>query len=361
MSQQQSVGFGVPYSWLAGWRDRCWRPLGWLVSMIVVIVAMNASVYGVHAAPRIGVKALLVNMFSVESAPIIEHFGPWNKYRVAGLPDQSSTLRCRADGLCQVTTGMGYANVALSLDAVQRDARFDMRQAYVIVAGIAGVNPHYGTVGTTAWSRHLVDMGIQWNIDPRDNKGTPWPSGYTGIDAPNTHSSGPLLYKTEVATLDQALVDKAYSLTRQVHLHDNARARSWRQRYGYAPANQPPQVTVCDTVSSDTWWAGKRNGQRAQQWTRILTHGRGKYCMTAQEDNATYETLRRGTVMGVANVHRLLVLRAGSDFDRAYPGGSEVENLRQYSKQGGEIAPINLVITLTPILNSITQHWNEWA
>ena len=87
------------------------------------------------------------------------------------------------------------------------------------------------------------------------------------------------------------------------------------------PASLPPSVLLCDTVSADTWWSGTRLGERAEAWTRLLTDGKGRYCTTQQEDNATYEAFKRATAAGLADDSRVAVLRAGSDFDRPAPGG----------------------------------------
>jgi purine nucleoside permease len=66
-----------------------------------------------------------------------------------------------------------------------------------------------------------------------------------------------------------------------------------------------------------------------------LTDGQGLYCTTQQEDNATYEVLKRATAAGRLDVQRLAVLRSGSDFDRPYDGQTSVDGLLNYGAQGG--------------------------
>ena len=39
-------------------------------------------------------------------------------------------------------------------------------------AGIAGINPERGTIGSVAWARYLVDYGISWEIDAREIPGS---------------------------------------------------------------------------------------------------------------------------------------------------------------------------------------------
>ena len=89
--------------------------------------------------------------------------------------------------------------------------------------------------------------------------------------------------------LNPQLTDAAVALSRNVVLADSAQAQAARAKFNYAPANRPPAVIQCDTSSGNTWFSGTLIGERARQWTKILTDGKGTYCMTAQEDNATYE------------------------------------------------------------------------
>ena len=77
-------------------------------------------------------------------------------------------LRCNADDVCLLTTGMGHANAAASTLAVALDPRFDLRQTWFLIAGIAGIDPARGTLGTAAWARWLVDVGIAHEIDARE-------------------------------------------------------------------------------------------------------------------------------------------------------------------------------------------------
>ncbi len=100
---------------------------------------------------------------------------------------------------------------------------------------------------------------------------------------------------------------------------------------------------------------------RARQWTKILTDGKGTYCTTQQEDNATFEALTRGATVHRVDLNRVAVLRAGSDFDRPYAGQSSADNLLNYSSQGGfAIAIDNLSLTGNPLVQDIVTHWGEW-
>ena len=66
-----------------------------------------------------------------------------------------------------------------------------------------------------------------------------------------------------------------------------------------------------------------------------MTGGKGVFCMSAQEDNATLTALHRGAAMGKVDVNRVAVLRSGSDYSVPYPGQSDSDCLVNNLQQGG--------------------------
>ncbi len=160
---------------------------------------------------------------------------------------------------------MGYANASASIAALIYSKRFDLRQTYWLVAGIAGIDPRRGTLGSAAWARYLVDFGLQWELDDRDAP-KDWPSGYLGINTKNPREKPPLEYGTEVFKLDERLLQRALALSRNVNLSDSPEAQKARAAYPSAPADQPPSVVQCDTLSSDTWFSGTHLSERAGVW-----------------------------------------------------------------------------------------------
>ncbi|GAB6851039.1 purine-nucleoside phosphorylase [Paraburkholderia kururiensis] len=306
------------------------------------------------------VKVMIVSMFGPEGQVWLDRLGPWQDIKVAGLSPDYPAVHCNKQDVCVMTTGMGHANAAASIMALAFSPRFDLRHTYFMVAGIAGIDPAQGTLGSAAWAKYLVDFGIQWEIDGREIP-SGWNTGYLGINTKSPSDKPPLDYRTEVFQLNTKLTDAAFALSRNVTLSDNAQAQAARAKYGYAPANQPPTVVQCDTLAGDTWWSGTLLGERARDWTKILTDGKGVYCTTQQEDNATYEALTRAAAVGRVDLNRVAVLRAGSDFDRPYAGQSSADNLLNYAAQGGfSIAIENLYRAGNPLVQDIATHWAEW-
>lgn len=306
------------------------------------------------------VKVMIVTMFGPEGQAWLGKLGPWRAVKVAGLSPDYPDVHCNSQDVCVVTTGMGYANAAATVMALTFSPRFDLRRSYFLISGIAGVDPAQGTLGSAAWSKYLVDFGLQWELDAREIPAG-WPSGYLGIHTKKPDEKPPLHYRSEVFRLNARLADAAYALSRHAVLADSPRAQAARAKFGYAPADRPPSVLQCDTSSGDTWFSGTLLGARASRWTKILTDGKGTYCMTAQEDNATFEALTRASNAGRVDLARVAVLRTGSDFDRPYPGQTSAENLLDYADQGGFVpATENLYRAGNPLVQNIVAHWNEW-
>jgi purine nucleoside permease len=340
----------------------------WHAAVVLLLATASALLPEVQAqaqpAPR-AIKVVVISMFAPEAQPWVEPFGLNESIPVPGLSADYPALRCNADDVCLLTVGMGHANAAASTLALTLDARFDFRKTYFLVAGIAGIDPAQGTLGTAAWAQWLVDSGIAHEIDAREMpKG--WKSGYYGILTKGPGEKPKLEYHTEVAKLDPALVAKVMQLTRHVVLTDSPKAQSYRAHYTgaqYAAARRPPAVVQCDTLGGDTWWHGHKLGEHARAWTRLLTDQQGTYCTTQQEDNATYNALERAAQAGRVDLKRLAVLRTGSNFDRPYPGQTAYASLLASGTGGtGGFGPAtaNLQIVGGVVVRDIVARWSQW-
>jgi purine nucleoside permease len=329
--------------------------------LTAAVAAVSGPVWAASPAGPLPVKVLVVSMFKLEGAPWPAALHTDREIRVPGLDSEYPLVRCNAEAVCLMTTGMGHANAAASMMAVLYSGLFDLRRSYFLIAGIAGIDPARGTIGSAAWARYAVDVGIAHEIDARElPRG--WQDGYFGILTDTPAKKPKLEYQTEVFRLDEALLQRALSLSHQVQLEDSEDVRAYRAHYQHAPANLPPQVTQCDTATSDTWWTGQRLGEHARRWTALLTDGEGIYCTSQQEDNATLTALTRAAQSGLVDLKRVALLRSGSDFDRGYDHQSAIDALgTQFALAGAvKIATDNLVRAGLPLVNDIAQHWDLW-
>ena len=244
----------------------------------------------------------------------------------AGLAPGQPPLRVnRTLGVVGVMTGMGPFRTASTLMALGNDARFDLRAAYVLVAGIAGVDPQYGSIGSVFLPSTLIGLGQDYYLDG---------IGHIANGREDTDTSPP--YPTaDVARrrqhlhiLDAQLVSWAYSLAASVVLPDDDAYRVARANYSEPAAQQPPRVVggACASVTGETFWAGRQSTEWARNWTRYWSAGQATLAVTDEEDLALAEALSALGRAGLANASRLVVMRSASDY--AYePHGAE---LRQW-------------------------------
>jgi purine nucleoside permease len=335
----------------------------WLLSVLncTGVSSLLAADSTPGASVALPVKVMIVNMFGLEAAPWLKALGPSREIRVPGLSSDFPVVACRADAVCQMTTGMGHSNAAASVMAVAFSGLFDLRKTYFIVAGIGGIDPARGTIGSAAWARYAVDVGIAHEIDARDLPAG-WSDGYFGVLTTSPDQKPRFDYRTEVFQLSEALLQKALALSRNAKLEDSDDVRAYRAHYPDAPANQPPQVIQCDTLSGDTWWAGPHLEEHARHWTRLLTDGKAVYCTTQQEDNATMNALTRASRSALVDLQRVAIVRSASDFDRPYANQSVVDSLQAQGKLSGAIrtSTDNLVHAAMPLVDAIALHWDKW-
>lgn len=326
-----------------------------IFNLLVLLVSPTLAQTSITPRP---VKMLIISMFDPESKSWIDQLGLTQKIAVPGLSRDDSYVYCNDDGVCLMVTGMGHANAAASTMALIFSRQFDLTEAYVLIAGVAGIDPRMGTLGSAAWARYLVDFGIQNEIDARE-KPADWSTGYAGIHAANPQTKPELAYKMEVFELNEALLKRILALTGRVQLADSPKAAAYRANYPDPPANRPPTVIQCDTLSADTWWHGALIGERAHDWVALLTDGKGAYCTTQQEDNATFDALLRGESAGLIDTRRVAVLRTASNFDRPYPGETAEQSLS--AKSGGfPVAIQNLTVAAMPYVHEVVADWAQW-
>jgi purine nucleoside permease len=281
----------------------------------------------------IPVKVVVVTMFErgADTGDEPGEFQFWverNKLnRVLPFPQGYHDLRMNDGGVLGVVTGVGNTKAAAGIMALGLDPRFDLRQSYWLVAGIAGVDPEDATLGSAAWAEWVVDGDLAHEIDAREIP-REWKTGYVPLrrSVPYEQPLGPIV-DGQVYHLNAALVNWAFELTRDVPLMDNEAMRNERKLYPNSNAQRPPFVLKGDQLSASTFWHGKLLDQWANDWVSYHTGGRGNYVTTAMEDTGTLQSLTYLAHAGRVDLNRVLVLRTASDFDQPSPGKTAAESL----------------------------------
>ncbi|GAA5931483.1 purine-nucleoside phosphorylase [Sporobolomyces koalae] len=306
-------------------------------------------------------KVMIVSMFGPEREPWIEPAQLYNNISFLGASPLFPEASCdRGLETCLVVTGEGEINAASTIMALTLSPKFDLRQTYFLIAGIAGISPAVGTLGSAVWARFVVQAGLTYELDSRE-----MPSNWTDpVWAMGTKQPGELpnvsdLYGTEVIELNTNLLDRVFSLTKDLSLNDSSDAIEFRKQYDTAPANQPPSVVLGDAMCSDSYFSGSLTGTW-ERYLNMMTNGLGKYATTAQEDSATLEALVRADEAQLVDFSRVMLLRTGSDFDRAPANSTTDAYTAFYENQiagGFDPAIENLQIVGNVVRLDIIANW----
>jgi purine nucleoside permease len=272
------------------------------------------------------------------------------------------------DHVLALLTGVGKAHAAASVMALGMDPRFDLTHAYWILAGIGGIDPAIGSIGSAAWARHVVDGDLAYEIDARDMP-RDWSTGIVPYDRarpfapptpPAVSSNG-----VQVFTLNAALTQWAYELTAELALPDDAKLQAARAGYVDAPAaRHAPVVLLGDTLTADRFWIGAAMTRWAEQWVSYWTQGQGRLATTAEEDVSYLQALSMLAQAGKVDFARALDLRAASDFSRPPRGVSaaallESEATGNYAGYAQAIEAAYLVGS--PVVRELAGHWARYA
>ena len=126
------------------------------------------------AKKPIPIKVVVVTMFE-RGAPTGDSPGEMQFWverekldRVYKFPQGMQDLRGNDAGVLALCTGVGTAKAAAAVMALGMDPRFDLTKAYWLVAGIAGIDPADGSLGSAAWAEWVVDGDLGHEIDSRE-------------------------------------------------------------------------------------------------------------------------------------------------------------------------------------------------
>jgi purine nucleoside permease len=191
-------------------------------------------------------------------------------------------------------------------------------------------------LGTAAWAKHVVDGDLLYEIDAREIPAG-WPYGMLPLGAkkPNDLASGWTVDTIHFA-LNPALVDWAYSITKDHPIADSPAIAKFRRQFAaYPAAIRPPFVTIGDSLSSSKYWHGEHMNQWANDWVKLQAGKDANFMMANMEDSGTMTALRRLSRAERVDLKRVLVLRTASNYSMAPPGKSTAwSTTAEYPEEG---------------------------
>src|SRR3984885_11322158 len=212
----------------------------WLIAVILGVPAFSKDL-------PIPVKVVVIAMFergadTGDQPGELQYWVERNHLdRILPFPQGFHDLRMNHDGVLAVLTGVGTAKSAAAIMALGMDPRFDLTKAYWLVAGIAGINPARGSLGTAAWAEWVVDGDLAREIDARKTPAD-WKTGYLPLRGSTPYEQPRDSTEGEVYHLDAGLVDWAFHFTERVPLADSEALQAARNPYDSANARRPPFV-----------------------------------------------------------------------------------------------------------------------
>lgn len=288
------------------------------------------------------VKAVVVTMFEIgeDTGDRPAEFQNWvERFPLSekiDFPHGYRDLRYnRESGVLGIVTGIGTFRSAASIMALGMDDRFDLTEAYWLVAGISGVDPNDMSLGSAAWAEWLIDGDLSHEIDPREIP-EDWEYGYTPLRSAE-YPWGPIPENDEGVRyrLDTEFVEWAYQLTKDVKIEDTKAMQEMRKRYkGYPNAQKPPHVLKGDHLAAMTFWHGELMNDWANEWVSYWTEGEGNFVTSAMEETGTMQSLTFLGNAGKVDPNRVLVLRTASNFSMQPPDTTAAENLSGEKKGG---------------------------
>ena len=265
-------------------------------------------------------------------------------------------------GVLGMVTGIGTAYSASAVMALGMDERFDLSNAYWLIAGISGVDPEDASLGSAAWAEYIVDGDLAHEIDPREIP-EDWNTGYFPRNATKPYDPDKPEPSFEVQRLNPELADWAYELTRDVELPDPDALEKTRNLYTEHPeARKPPFVLKGDQLAAMTFWHGDLMNRWANNWVDYWTDGEGEFVTSAMEDSGSYLSLRLLDNAGLADKDRVMVLRTASNYATPPPGVSAAENLISESEgyAGLDAALESAYIVGSKVMDRILNNWDTY-
>lgn len=336
----------------------------------VVSEAESGPASIVEAPAPIEVKVVVVTMFEIgeDTGDTPGEFQHWKER--AGLDTQYDFPQSFHDlymntetGVLGMVTGMGTAKSASAVMALGLDPRFDLSNAYWLVAGISGFDPADASIGSAAWAQYLVDGDFGHEIDAREIPDD-WETGFFPLFAKQPYEKPNPPNQGEMFKINGGLAQWAYQLTKDLELPDDEKVAEMRKEYHLFPeAQKPPVVMMGDQLAAMTFWHGELLNEWANKWVKYWTEDKGEFVSSAMEDTGTAQSLFYLDRAGFVDYDRYMVLRTASNFSMpVLPNQSAAESL---TGEGEDYAGLGLALEVayevgSTVVEEITGNWQKY-
>jgi len=303
---------------------------------LLVSLCLLGGIAVAQSAKPWPIRAVVVTTFEVgnDTGDVPGEFQFWVEREhldeVIEFPGGIHPLRTNADHtMLGMVSGTTLVNATASMMALGLDPRFDLTHAYVLINGIAGVDPAAASIGSAAWASYVVG-DVAREIDRADMPAD-WPYGWFPVGAhapkPDVVPKAPWT-RTNLYALNGRLAKWAYEQTKGLKLEDDPKVAEFRAGFtGFPEAQRPPFVLMGDTFASDYYWHGTVMTQFARDWVKLFTAGKGEFVMTEMEDSGFMNAIERLAAMKRMDYDRVMVLRTGSNYSMPRPGHTAVESV----------------------------------
>lgn len=320
------------------------------------------------APEPVKIRAVVVTMFEIgeDSGDQAGEFQLWNERRnlseVYEFGGHHTLHHDPESGLMVMVTGIGTAKSAASVMMLGMDPRFDVSEAYWLVAGISGFDPQDASIGSAAWAEYLVDGDLSHEIDAREIPDD-WDYGYFArytrgpFDPERPEPTG------EMFRLNPALTDWAFRLTQDMELPDDEALAETRALYTEHPnAQRPPFVLKGDHLAALTFWHGEILNNWANDWVDYWTDGEGEFVSSAMEDTGTMQAITYLDNAGRADRDRVMVLRTASNYTMPPPGVTAAENLLAENEgyAGLDASLESAYLVGSRVIDTLLENWETY-
>ena len=341
-----------------------------LISAVIFSGCAEQSAPAPVEEPPLPVKVVLVTMFEIgeDAGDNPGEFQLWKARRDLNqripFPQSHHDLYYNAESqILGMVTGIGTAKSATATMALGLDPRFDLSQAYWMVAGIAGIDPEDASIGSVAWSSYLVDGDLGHEIDAREMP-EDWDTGFFARRTKFPYDPARPKPTGEMFQANPALRDWAFELTKDAELVNPESLEATRSLYTDHPnAQKPPFVLTGGHIAAMTFWHGKLMNDWANDYVAYWSDGETDFVTSAMEETGTYQALYYLDKIDRVDIDRFLVLRGGSNYTMQPPGVSAAENLLAendgFAGMGASLE--NIYIVGSMVIDELLDDWQTYS